>query len=57
MGFVPLKIRLIKYVIDGTSYCIGTTLLDKQYTIDALKEVYHARWGIEELYKVSKKHG
>ena len=54
MGFVPLKIRLIKYVIDGTSYCIGTTLLDKQYTIDALKEVYHARWGIEELYKVSK---
>ena len=54
MAFVPLKIRLIKYVIDGTSYCIGTTLMDKQYTIDALKSVYHDRWGIEELYKVSK---
>ncbi len=28
--------------------------MDKQYTIEALKDVYHARWGIEELYKVSK---
>ena len=56
MKFVPLKIRLINYVIDGNSYCIGTTLMnDRQYTIDVLKEVYHARWGIEELYKVSKK--
>ena len=54
MNFVPLKIRLIKYVIDDARYCIGTTLVDKQYTIDALKSVYHARWGIEELYKVSK---
>ena len=26
----------------------------RQYTIDALRDVYHARWGIEELYKVSK---
>ena len=55
MAFIPLEIRLIKYVIDGNSYCIGTTLMDKQYTIDVLKEVYHARWGIEELYKISKK--
>jgi len=55
MAFVPLEIRLIKYVINGKSYCIGTTLMDKQYTIEVLKEVYHARWGIEELYKVSKK--
>lgn len=55
LAFVPLKIRLIKYVIDGNSYCIGTTLIEKQYSIDALKDIYHARWGIEELYKVSKK--
>lgn len=55
MAFVPLEIRLIKYVIDGKNYCIGTTLMDKQYTIDVLKDVYHARWGIEELYKISKK--
>ncbi|MCP4934581.1 MAG: IS4 family transposase, partial [bacterium] len=54
LDFVPLKIRLIKYVIAGKTYCIGTTLMDSQYTIAALKDVYHARWGIEELYKVSK---
>jgi len=54
MTFVPLKIRLIKYKIKGKSYYIGTTLMEEQYTIDALKEVYHSRWGIEELYKVSK---
>jgi phage gp36-like protein len=28
--------------------------MDKQYNIDVLKEVYHSRWGIEELYKISK---
>ena len=55
MDFIPQKIRLIKYVIAGNRYCIGTTLMDKHYTIEALKDVYHARWGIEELYKVSKK--
>lgn len=55
MKFVPLKIRLIKYKVKGTDYCIGTTLIDEHYTIDALKDVYHARWGIEELYKISKK--
>lgn len=54
MVFIPLKIRLIKYVINSKSYCIGTTLMDERYTIDVLKEVYHSRWGIEELYKVSK---
>jgi len=55
MTFVPLKIRLIKYEINGNSYCVGTTLMEEQYTIDVLKDVYHARWGIEELYKVSKR--
>ena len=52
--FGPLTIRLIKYTLAGHTYCIGTTLVDERYTIGALKEVYHARWGIEELYKISK---
>ena len=31
------------------------TLLDRQrYPVAALADLYHARWGIEELYKVSK---
>jgi len=54
IDFVALKIRLIKYTLAGNTYCIGTTLMDKQYTIDAFRDVYHARWGVEELYKVSK---
>ncbi len=52
--FTPLKIRLVKYIIAGETYCIGTTLMEQQYTRDDFKSVYHARWGIEELYKVSK---
>ncbi len=52
--FEALTIRLIKYTLEGNTYCIGTTLIDEQYTLEALKEVYHARWGIEELYKISK---
>ena len=54
IDFVALPIRLVKYALAGHTYCIGTTLMDRQYTIDALRDVYHARWGIEELYKVSK---
>jgi hypothetical protein len=54
IGFVPLPIRLVKYALAGHTYCIGTTLMDRQYTREALRDVYHARWGIEELYKVSK---
>ncbi len=52
---IPLKLRLVKYVINGTTYYLGTTLFDKQkYSIETLSNAYHTRWGIEELYKVSK---
>ncbi len=56
MEFRPLSLRLIKYVFDGTTYTLGTTLLDgDRYPKAAFPDLYHARWGIEELYKVSKK--
>jgi hypothetical protein len=51
---VPLKMRLLKYAVGGSTFCLGTTLLDQRYTLAELMEVYHSRWGIEELYKVSK---
>ena len=54
IDFVPLPIRLVKYALAGHTYCIGTTLMARQYTREAFRDVYHARWGIEELYKVSK---
>ena len=51
----PIPLRLVKYTIAGTTYILGTTLLDQQtYSIEDLSDVYHSRWGIEELYKISK---
>lgn len=53
--FIPLSLRLIKYVISDTTYVIGTTLTDTQlYKIEEFPDIYHSRWGIEELYKISK---
>lgn len=50
----PLKLRLIKYTIEGDTFCLGTTLIGKKYPVSIFSDVYHSRWGIEELYKVSK---
>ena len=54
ISFKPLKLRLMQYTINETTYYIGTTLMDAEYTVNDFKAVYHARWGIEELYKVTK---
>ena len=50
-----VRLRLVQYAVSGSSYLLGTTLLDRdQYRIAELSDLYHERWGIEELYKVSK---
>lgn len=49
-----LKLRIIKYKLAGNQYILGTTLLDKKYTIEDLKALYHARWGVEEFFKTIK---
>ena len=53
---VPLQMRLIKYQIGDKVYCLGTTLTDqtKYNNLQDFIDVYHERWGVEELYKVSK---
>ena len=54
--FPELTLRLVKYEFGGTAYILGTTLWDqKKYSIEDLSAVYHSRWGIEELYKISKR--
>ena len=56
LPIVPLRMRLVKYEIKGKVYCLGTTLLAADlYPSAELKEIYHARWGVEELYKTSKR--
>lgn len=54
MVFHPIQLRLVRYTIAGKHYYLGTTLMGAPYTRDALQAVYHDRWGVEELYKVSK---
>lgn len=56
LEFVPLTLRLIKYEIADSVFCLGTTLTQPQqrYPLQDFMDVYHARWGIEELYKISK---
>ena len=57
LDIVPLKMRLIKYQLGDDTFCLGTTLVDQSRysnTKDFI-DVYHERWGVEELYKVSKR--
>ena len=36
-------------------YVLATTLLDQiNYPAESFSDLYHSRWGIEELYKISK---
>lgn len=52
---IPLQLRLIKYTINDITYTLGTTLLDNEhYKAEEFPDIYHSRWGIEELYKISK---
>lgn len=48
--------RMMKYRIGNQTYYIGSTIIDKNITISEYSEVYHARWGHEELYKTLKVH-
>ena len=51
----PLPLRLVQYTHASTTYVLGTTLLDsRRYRVADLADLYHARWGIEEMYKISK---
>ena len=53
--FDPVDMRLVRCTTDSGAYHLGTTLLDAgRVSADDLAELYHGRWSIEELYKVSK---
>ena len=51
----PVSLRLVKYEVNDTAYRLGTTLLDaERYPAAELADLYHGRWSVEELYKISK---
>lgn len=55
LNFKALKVRLIKHKIGDETYVYATTLIDSsRYPVDCFPDLYHGRWGIEELYKISK---
>ena len=49
-----LRIRLVKYTVADTEYCLATSLHDSRYTVPALSDLYHGRWQTEEGYKTDK---
>ena len=61
-GFLPespfrqsFSVRLVRYRIGQTDYVLMTTLLDSgQYPLPDLGALYHARWQVEESFKVKK---
>ena len=57
LDMIPLRMRLMKYDMAGSICCLGTTLVEphQRYPLHEFMAVYHARWGVEELYKVSKR--
>lgn len=50
----PISLRLIKYRIENQDYFLGTTLVDQKYRHQDFQDIYHSRWGIEELFKTTK---
>ncbi len=49
-----LRIRLVKYTHADTEYYLATSLHDSRYTVQALSDLYHGRWQVEEGYKTGK---
>lgn len=54
LDYKTIPLRLVKYQIDDQIYVCATTLIGKHYPCGDFPGVYHSRWGIEELYKISK---
>lgn len=55
LNYKKIKLRLIKYKIDDEVYICATTLIGDHYPANEFPGIYHGRWGIEELYKISKR--
>ena len=50
-----LRVRLVKYVAGDTEFRLATSLHDGgRFDVQALSDMYHGRWGVEEMYKSGK---
>lgn len=54
LAYRAIQLRLIKYKINDEVYVCATTLIGEAYPNNEFSKLYHGRWGIEEMYKISK---
>lgn len=53
--FPSITLRLIKHSDQNGEYILATTLVEQgYYEAEGFHDLYHYRWNIEELYKLSK---
>lgn len=50
-------LRQVRYQIGTKDYMLLTTLVDPSFSRSALRQLYAARWGIEEFFKTLKQVG
>ena len=50
----PMKFRVVRFRLNTGEYETLATSLPRSFTIDEIKELYHARWGIETAFRESK---
>lgn len=51
----PMRFRVVRFQLDNGAYeCLLTNLPEEQFDINALKEIYHMRWGIETSFRYLK---
>lgn len=50
--FYPITLRIIRVRLeDGSFQCFATNLEEDKFTLDAIRELYHMRWGIETSFR------
>ena len=50
----PMKVRVVRVLLDTGEYETLVTSLPRSFTPDEIKELYHARWGIETSFRELK---
>lgn len=49
-----MKLRIVRFVLDTGQYETLATSLPRSFTLQEIKELYHARWGIETAFRELK---
>lgn len=50
----PMKFRVARFMLDTGEYETLVTDLPRSFTLSEIKELYHARWGIESAFREIK---